>query len=153
MARYLLALSLLRIAFRIVFRVNVGIDNTGCRARMVRRGTPWSVERFNAAQLIQRDTAPVIRRPRRREAAFTFTSVLITENPQISFTVPPQPVGAEQPRKLLVHGSNRPSGPNSFIDREINSSQLFHLARAAASHPFRLRHLRTQSPALQFMTQ
>ena len=73
------------------------------------------------------------------QTALTLTAVLITQNSKLAFVVPPQPVRAEQTRKLFIQGGNGPTIPNRPIDGAINSLQLPRFASTSTRHSFRLR--------------
>jgi hypothetical protein len=98
----------LRVALRIVFGIDIGIDYAGGGARVVRGCPPRTVEQFDSTQLLQGNTAPVGRRSRRLETAFALAAVLITEDSKPALPVPPQPVWTEQARMFVINSRNRP---------------------------------------------
>ena len=44
-------MSLLRIAFWLILGVDIGLDDTTCRAGMIRCGLPRTIQQFDLAQL------------------------------------------------------------------------------------------------------
>ena len=68
LARYLLGrippAPLLRDALRLILGINVGFNDATRWTRMVRRGSPRTIQQFHGPQLFQCDAAPVLKRTR-----------------------------------------------------------------------------------------
>ena len=73
----------------LIFSIDIGVDNTGCRPRMVRRCPPHAIQQFHGAQLVQNDTAPIRWRAQGPQAAFTISSVLIAKHSKLPVLVSP----------------------------------------------------------------
>ena len=58
-------MSLLRVALRLILGINIGLHHTSRWTRMVWSGHPETVQQFHAAQLLENDATPILRRPDR----------------------------------------------------------------------------------------
>ena len=132
-------MSLLWMPFRIIFRVNIRIDYAGCWPGVVWRSVPHAIQQFHTAQLVERDAAPVGRRPRRLQPAFTLPAVLIAKYPKLPVFVPPQTVRTEQARQVVVFTRNRTATFHGLAHNPVN---ILPKPRTACSrnagHSFRL---------------
>ncbi|MDQ1473220.1 MAG: hypothetical protein QOJ99_4700, partial [Bryobacterales bacterium] len=108
-------MPLLWMALRIIFRVNFCVDYAGRRSRVIGGGSPHAIHQFQAAACFERDAAPVIRRSRRLQPAFTFSTELTAP-----LFVPPQPVRAEQAVAIVIHSQNGPSALHSRVHNLVN---------------------------------
>ena len=81
-------MSLLWIALGLILGVNIGLDDTTCRAGMIRCGQPRTMQRFDLAQFLQSDTAPILRRAHRGQTALALPAILIAQHPQLFGAVP-----------------------------------------------------------------
>jgi hypothetical protein len=98
-------MSLLRLPFRMILRVDVRIGNTGGGTGVIRAGVPRSFQYLHHTESLQRNTSPVGRRTVRLQTTFAFSAVLITQNPQLSLLVPPQSMRTQQPLSTVIHSS------------------------------------------------
>src|SRR5262249_21739875 len=99
-------LSSLRVACRLILRVNICLHHTSCWTRMVWGGLPGTVPQFYPAQFLENDATPVRRRPDRPQSALAVSAILIAEYARLAHTVAAQPVRTKQTVALLINGAN-----------------------------------------------
>ena len=100
-------MSLLRSALRLILGVNICLDHASGWTRMVWGGPPGIVHQFHAAQFLENDATPILRRPDRPQSTFAFTAILIAEHAGLAPAIAAKPMWAKQPRKILVDGAAR----------------------------------------------
>src|SRR5262249_60555938 len=98
------SMSLLRVALRLILCINISLYHTSCRTRMVWGGLPGAVHQFHAAQFLENDTTPILRRPDRPQTALPLAAILIAEHARFAQAIAAQPVRAKQPRKAFIDG-------------------------------------------------
>lgn len=87
---------------------------------MVGSRSPPVIQGLHASELVERDTAPVIRRSRRLQTALAFSSVLITKHPELPLPVPSQPVRAKQTAAIVIDSRDWPPGLNGRTHNPVN---------------------------------
>ena len=85
-------MSFLWIAFGLILRIDIGVDHTRSRPRMIRRCTPGTLRYSHPAEFLQRNTTPVRRRAQRVESAPAVATVLVAEYTKLSLPISAQPV-------------------------------------------------------------
>src|SRR5262249_26697947 len=95
-------MSLLRVALRLILGVNLCLHHASRWTRMVWRGLPGTVHQFRAAQFLNNDTTPILRRPDRPQSALALAAILIAEHARLAQAIAAQPVRAKQPRKVFI---------------------------------------------------
>ena len=135
-------MSLLWISFRIILGVNIGIGDARGGAGMIRRSTPYALQKFYCAEFLNRNAAPVSRRTVGLQATLALSAVLIAQNPNLSVLVPPQTVGTKQPRTRIVHRSYRVFVFYRCPDQTVNIFQRLNCAKRRP-HVFRISAERT----------
>ena len=78
------------LSLRIVFYIYVDLVNAGLRPRVIGRCLPRSFQQFDITEFLDRQTAPILRRADRSEAALALPRVLIAQHTQLPLSVPPQ---------------------------------------------------------------
>jgi hypothetical protein len=100
-------MSLLRVALRLIFGVNICLHHASRWTRMVWGGLPGTVQQFYSAQLLENDTTPILGRTYRPQSTLALATILITEHARLSQTIAAQPMRIKQPRKLFVDRADR----------------------------------------------
>ena len=101
-------MSLLRVTLRLILCVNICLYHASCWTRMVGSSLPGTVYQFHAAQFLENDATPILRRSDRPQSAFALTAILIAEHARLAQAIAAQPVRAKQPREFFVDGADRP---------------------------------------------
>src|SRR5215831_7453987 len=114
-------MSLLRVALRLILGVDICLHYTSCGARMVWGSLPGTVQQFDAAQFLENDATPILRRSERSQSALALAAILIAKHPTLPQAIAAQPVRAKQPRKVFIDGPDR----SPILDRRPN--QAVHL--------------------------
>src|SRR5215831_11814880 len=109
-------MSLLRVTLRLILGVNIRLHHTSRWTRMVWSGFPGTLQQFHAAQFLENDATPILRRPDRPQSALAFAAVLIAQYARLAQAIAAQAVRAEQPREFFVDGVNR----SPILDRRPN---------------------------------
>ena len=135
------SMSLLRVALRLILRVNICLHHASRRTRMVWGGLPGTVQQFHATQLLENHATPILLRPDRPQSALALAAILIAEHARLSQAIATQPVRAKQPGEFFVDGADRSlnsrlpsksagtSPPRSGSLASRHSSQLHDTAR------------------------
>src|SRR5215469_9406288 len=100
-------MSLLRVGLRLILGVNICLHHASRWTRMVWGGLPGAVHQFHAAQFLENDATPILRRPDRSQSALAFAAVLIAEYARLAQAIAAQAVRAKQPREFFIDGVNR----------------------------------------------
>jgi hypothetical protein len=83
-------MSFLWIALGLILGVNIGLDDTTCRAGMIRRRLPRAVQQFHPAQFFKDNATPIFRRAHWRQTALTVAAILIAEHAGLAEAVTAQ---------------------------------------------------------------
>lgn len=103
---------------------------------MVRRRFPSAIEKFHAAELVQRNAPPVRRRSCRLQSAFAFPAKLIAKHPELTVLIPAQPVRTQQPMPVVINSGHWLPVYNSFAYTPVKILKLSRSAWARIRHHF-----------------
>ncbi len=90
-------MSLLRIALRLIFRVDIRFHYASGWTRMTWGGTPRAAHQFYLPQHLEDDATPVICRTDRAQPALALAAALVTQNTELPEAIAAQPVRTKQP--------------------------------------------------------
>jgi len=100
-------MSLLRVAIRLIFSVNIRVHHTSRWTRVVWGGLPGPIQQFHPTQFLKHNTTPILGRTYRPQPSLAFAPILITENARLAQTIATQTVRAKQPREIFVDCADR----------------------------------------------
>jgi len=100
-------MSLLRVALRLILRVNICLHHTSGWTGMVWGSLPGTVQQLHAPQFLEHNAPPILRRADRPQSAHTLAAILIAEHARLAQAIAAQPVRTEQPGEFFVDGADR----------------------------------------------
>ena len=113
-------MSLLRLAIRMIFGIDIDIGYAGRSPRVVGGGLPRTIEQFHVSEFVERNAPPVSGRAGRLQPAFALSAELIAKRPQLPVFVPPQAMRAEQARESAIESRDGPSARHGCADNIVN---------------------------------
>jgi len=100
-------MSVLRVAFRLILGVNIGVHDASSWTGVIGRGLPRTVYQFHLPEFFENHATQIVRRPDRPQAALALAAILIAEPARLAQAIPTQPVRAKQPRKIFIDSADR----------------------------------------------
>src|ERR1017187_8883652 len=104
----------------LIFRIHIYFRDAGLWTGMVGRCVPNVFEQLHPAEFLQRNAAPVCRRPRCLQSAAALASILVAQHTSLAVVIPAQSVRAEPPFAAMIGGPDGTFANYRRSDQSIN---------------------------------